>query len=232
MATTELMTQADLDAKSTALAVIGSAEQAQDAGFYLRVVRQSIRSIKASYLADRKPLTAKIKENTAEEKRRLKPFEIAEAQVDQALVAWRVADRLAVEAQRAAQLSQAREDEAVRRDATVASLKAEAKTATGMAKTILKAQATALERAPLTPQITAPMAETTTIEGVALVEYWSAEVTDLMQLVQAVAAGRAPLAALQADMRFLDAQAETLHDLLSYPGVSAKREFGQTARGL
>jgi hypothetical protein len=231
-----LMPITELEQKSTALSSLVSAQDAQDAGFYLRVVRQSLRNIKATYAVKRKELKNTIKEAVAtldaEEERRKRPFELAETQVDTALIAWRLRDRQQVEVARQQQLEAARTDEEARRAATVATLTAQAATAKGVTKTMLKAQATALALAPLTPQITAPMVEETKIAGVPLIEYWSADVTDLMLLVQAVAAGRVPLAALQADQQFLDAQADAYGKTLSYPGVVAVSTFGQTARGL
>lgn len=231
-----LMPITELEQKSTALASLVSAQDAQDAGFYLRVVRQSLRNIKTAYAAKRKALKDTIKAQVetldAEEERRKRPFELAETQVDTALLAWRLRDRQRVEGERQKQLDTARADEEARRATTVATLTAQAATAKGVTKTMLKAQATALALAPLTPQMTEPLVEATTIAGVPLIEYWHADVLDLMQLVQAVAQGRVPLAALEASQDFLDGQAKAYGKELSYPGVVPVQTFGQTARGL
>jgi len=48
---------------------------------------------------------------------------------------------------------------------------------------------------------------------------WRAEVVDLMALVQAVANGSAPLAALQANQPFLDQEAARDRQALALPGV-------------
>lgn len=81
---------------------------------------------------------------------------------------------------------------------------------------------------------TAPVAATTQTpkaQGVTnAAEKWSAEVTDLMTLVKAVAAGTVPLFALQADMTFLNSQARSLKQLMQYPGVEARREFKSSFR--
>lgn len=50
---------------------------------------------------------------------------------------------------------------------------------------------------------------------------WSADVTDLMSLVKAVAAGQAPLMALSANTAFLNNQARAMKQALNYPGVKA-----------
>lgn len=50
---------------------------------------------------------------------------------------------------------------------------------------------------------------------------WGAEVTDLMDLVKAVAAGKAPVQAIEANMVFLNGQARMMKSALAYPGVRA-----------
>lgn len=49
--------------------------------------------------------------------------------------------------------------------------------------------------------------------------HWRAEVVDLMALVQAVASGSVPLAALQANQPFLDQEAARDQQALAVPGV-------------
>lgn len=53
---------------------------------------------------------------------------------------------------------------------------------------------------------------------------WRAEVVDLRALVQAVAAGSAPLSALQPNQQFLDQEAVRERDTLALPGVRAVHE--------
>ena len=50
---------------------------------------------------------------------------------------------------------------------------------------------------------------------------WRAEVVDLLALIQAVASGSAPLAALQANQAFLDQEAARDQEALALPGVRA-----------
>lgn len=57
--------------------------------------------------------------------------------------------------------------------------------------------------------------------GAATRRTWSAEVTDLMALVKAVAAGAVPIQALEANTVFLNGQARMLKSALAYPGVKA-----------
>ena len=55
--------------------------------------------------------------------------------------------------------------------------------------------------------------------GVSVREQWSAEVTSLMQLVQAVARGKVPIQALTANTTFLNQQARSLKGTMNIPGV-------------
>lgn len=57
------------------------------------------------------------------------------------------------------------------------------------------------------------------VKGVSTRKTYSAEVTDLMALVKAVAAGQAPLAYVTANEKVLDAQARALQDQFVCPGV-------------
>ena len=55
--------------------------------------------------------------------------------------------------------------------------------------------------------------------GISMREVWSCNVTDLKALVEAVAKGRVPLMALQANTVFLGQQARSMKGELRYPGV-------------
>ena len=60
---------------------------------------------------------------------------------------------------------------------------------------------------------------------------YSATVTDLMELVKAVAAGQAPIESIQADTKFLNAQARAFKKSGAlYPGVVSNAERGLSAR--
>ena len=62
------------------------------------------------------------------------------------------------------------------------------------------------------------------VKGVSMSQRYSAEVTNLMELVKAVAAGKAPLQCLKADQVFLNRQAVAMRTAMSYPGVRLKTE--------
>ena len=66
--------------------------------------------------------------------------------------------------------------------------------------------------------------------GISLREVWSAEIVDKMKLIKAVAEGRVPMDALQADMKFLNGAARSFKNALGYPGVRAVRTETMAAR--
>jgi hypothetical protein len=59
------------------------------------------------------------------------------------------------------------------------------------------------------------------VAGISRRENWRAEVIDLRALIQGVADGRVPLAAVEANRSFLNGQARALRAELRYPGVRA-----------
>lgn len=70
----------------------------------------------------------------------------------------------------------------------------------------------------------------TKVAGITGTETWSAEVVDLMELVKAIAEGKAPLKCVAADTKVLNQMARALHNELAIPGVKAKMERGISAK--
>ena len=69
------------------------------------------------------------------------------------------------------------------------------------------------------------------VSGISVRTTYSADVTDLMALVRAVAAGTAPIECLAADTKFLNAQAHAFKKAGAlYPGVTVVAERGIAAR--
>lgn len=58
-------------------------------------------------------------------------------------------------------------------------------------------------------------------EGLTLPKVWNAEVLSLIELVKAVAKGKAPLASVVANDKFLNQQAKSLKEEFNIPGVRA-----------
>lgn len=63
------------------------------------------------------------------------------------------------------------------------------------------------------------VAEKLTVAGTTIRAVWKAEVTDLRALVKAIAEGKVPLAAVEANLSFLNRQAGSLKAEMAYPGV-------------
>lgn len=68
------------------------------------------------------------------------------------------------------------------------------------------------------------------VPGVTLRQTWSAQVVSLQLLVKAVAEGKVPLMAIQANTTFLNQQARSMKDQLNYPGVRAVPDSNISAR--
>jgi DNA repair exonuclease SbcCD ATPase subunit len=71
--------------------------------------------------------------------------------------------------------------------------------------------------------------ETQKVAGISTREVWSAEVTDKMKLIRAVAAGEAPAELLDINMSTLNRLAKALKGGLSYPGIRAVSEKNMAA---
>lgn len=84
-----------------------------------------------------------------------------------------------------------------------------------------KAAAEAVIAAPVVAPAVYVQKTTPTGFGNATRRTWGAEVTDLMALVQAVAAGNVPIQAIEANLVFLNQQARALKSALQYNGVRA-----------
>ncbi len=172
----------------------------------------------------------------------------AEATLKRAMVTYTTEqERLAAEARRQAEAEaraererlaqQEREaQEAARRAEAEAQAAAEAGDQEAAAKAMQQAQAAqdAAAMAAITanvmtiaPQVEAPAK----VSGISSRVSYVVEVTDLLALVKAVAAGTAPIECLQADAKFLGAQARAFKKAGQlYPGVLAKEERGIAAR--
>lgn len=110
-------------------------------------------------------------------------------------------------------------DEAAERERRRLAQQAERAAAKGQADKAADLQ----ERAAMT---VAPIAQQDkpAVAGISRREIWHAELIDLRALVRGVADGHVPLAALQANQKFLDGQARALRSELRYPGVRAVPE--------
>lgn len=172
----------------------------------------------------------------------------AEATLKRAMVTWTTEqERIAAEARAKAEAEARAERErlaAIEREQAEAARKAQEEAQAAAAAGDQEAAAAAMAAAQAAEQQAAVAAMTAQVVTVApAVEApakvsgisgrvtYSAEVTDLMELVKAVAAGAAPIECLQADTKFLGAQARAFKKSGQlYPGVMAVAERSIAAR--
>jgi colicin import membrane protein len=175
-------------------------------------------------------------------------LDTAEATLKRAMVTYTSEqERLAAEARRQAEAEARAERERlakIEREQAEAARKAQqeaqAAAAAGNQEAAAAAQAAAdeaqqqAEVAAMTATVmtVAPVVEAPAkVSGISSRMTYSAEVTDLMELVKAVAAGTAPIQCLQADAKFLGAQARAFKKAGTlYPGVVAIEERSIAAR--
>lgn len=75
-----------------------------------------------------------------------------------------------------------------------------------------------------------PVAEAPAATGISTRGVWKAEVSDLMALVKAVAAGDAPVTLLQANTTAINQTAKALKSAMNYPGIRVWQEQTLAAR--
>jgi len=172
-----------------------------------------------------------------------------ERALNTAVSTWEAAERRRLEAERAAAEAQRmREEAAAAARAAAATAAAQQAAETAMLEQAAAAEASGdtatAERLLAQPVAVAPVAPTpvftppaTTqaapvVSGLGFTWYYSSEVVELMDLVQAVAAGTQPLSTLQGNMTTLNGLARSLKDEFRVPGVKLvkDRRAGATGR--
>ena len=144
----------------------------------------------------------------------LEPAVQAEQTVKQRLTAWEQAEEARRKQVQEAMQREARQ-EAARQHATQARILEE------QGQT---AAAEAVRQAPAPVVFTPPPPPAPRVQGVGFRDQWSAHVTDLRKLVEAVARGDQALDLLQPNQTALNKLAVALKDHLNVPGVEAKKE--------
>lgn len=86
-----------------------------------------------------------------------------------------------------------------------------------------------IQQAAEMPTAIVPRRDPPKVAGVKTQTRWSAEVTDQMMLIKAVAAGQVPMIAIEINQRFLNQQAVSLKGALNIPGVKAVSKEGIAA---
>lgn len=161
----------------------------------------------------------KAEEQARQERERL--AEIERQQREDAAKAEAIALQAQAEAQAAAQVGDIDEAERKQREAQAALEQAQAAS--------LEAQTAAQVAHIVTIPLAAPAAAKVT--GISGRRTYSAQVDDLMALIQAVSEGKAPLESITADMKFLNAQARAYKRAGQlFPGVTAVEDRSVSAR--
>lgn len=81
-----------------------------------------------------------------------------------------------------------------------------------------------------TPEIPVVLPTLDKVNGLSLLETWSAEVESFEELVKAVSEGRAPLVCLEANTKFLNQQARSLKGEFNIPGCKVIKNTGYQVR--
>ncbi len=151
------------------------------------------------------------------EKETLAPADADEQRIKRALVEYTTAQDRIRHAEEARLMVEQRQAEEARRLDEAAALEREFK-ATG--DVALQEQAEAILDAPMpVMSVQAPTPAAPKVEGISYRETYRAQVSDLMTLVKAVAAGQQPITLLVANQSALDGMARALKGALAIPGV-------------
>ncbi len=190
---------------------ITTPEKYQEAATWLRELLLPLkRKITETFRPRIRQADALHKGLVADERHFLAPVEEAERIVKSGLEQWDRAERERLRAEQERAAAAAREEAQA-----AAFMAAEARGDEAAMPAIAAAPAASV--AVFTP----PPAPAPKAEGVSYRITWTAEVTNLAALVQAVAAGQAPLKVLQADQGVLNGMARALKESLALPGVRA-----------
>ncbi len=205
----------ELTIRSQALEVIDAASY-ETAGEFLRGLKgyeQNVRDLLDEAIqqahATHKTLTGK-------RKVLLDPAKAAEKLVKVKMATWvRAEEAKAAEAARIAEAAaQAEAKRQAEEEQLAAAAEAEANGDLAEAEAILCEEPTPAPVAPIAPKPAAPK-----VSGVSIRKVWKAQVTDLLELVKAVAAGTAPITLLKADPAALNSYAKSWKEQAALPGV-------------
>lgn len=179
---------------------------------------KTIKALRAEVNATFDPIVAKAysahKESVAQKKKHDTPLALAEDMVKTRMAAW-LAEQERLRREEELRLQKQAQEEEERRqleNAVILDELGETAEANRLLEETAKAAPIVLPK--FTPKV----------NGISMTARYSAEVTNLMELVQAVASGRAPIQCLEANQVFLNRQAVAMRQALSYPGVRLKVE--------
>lgn len=212
---------------------VTSSESYQVAGETLRAVKSMINELESACRPEIDFRHKAHKEALAEFNRGSAPLAVAESTLKRALLGWdQEQERIRVTEQRRLQ---AEAEAKAREEAKAAEEERRLQQAIELEQSGDKEAAKQVLEAPVVvPEVYVPpviLATTTPkVEGLSKRQVWKCDVTDLMTLVKAVAAGQVPLAAIEANTVFLGQQARSLKSEMKYPGVKVWPEDSLSGR--
>lgn len=229
-----LATKAKSHMSSATGIIIDSPELLEMAGEDLRQIKALAKEVEEKRTAITGPLNKAVKAVNDLFRAPTEYLEAAEKSLKAAILTYTTEqERIAAEARRLAeQQARAERDrltaEAAQKEAALAAAVAQGNDASiEQAQAEMFAAVVVSQAVTVTPIASAPSRAT----GISSRTTYAAEVTDLMELVKAVAEGKAPIQCLAADVKFLNAQAKAFkRDGELYPGVVGKAERSLSAR--
>jgi hypothetical protein len=205
---------------SKKLTVIETAEQAEEATQYGRTFQNGLKEMEAFFKTIKQQIDDIKKPVLQAEKDDTGPLNQEKLRLGGLLTAYQAAERRKrEEEERLARIAAEKqaEEEAIQRAIELAAAGEEDAAEAVLEETIIAAPVVIAASAPK------PV-------GSVARESFKAEVTNLMELVKAVAAGTVPLMAVVANEQFLNNQARTFKESLSYPGVKVKKSESTSFR--
>lgn len=201
---------------------IGDQATYENAAIYLQTIKAARKRVSDILDPFVKSAHAAWKRAVEERNKYDQPLDQAEGIVKPAMARWWTAeqDRIAAEQRRLEEEARKREEERRLADAVQAERAGD-----------LVGAESILEQPINVAPIVLPQAQR--VNGISYREEWKHEVTNLMELAKAVAAGKVPLAAIQANAVFLGQQTRSLKGEMRYPGVrvwSAKSVAARSGR--
>lgn len=173
-----------------------------------------VKAVSKKIDEERKELTRPYDDAKAEVMAYVRPFTEALARVEGELKRGLIAYETEQENKR--KLAEAEAAERARKAQDALQNRAEKAEASGHVE---KAEALREQATTMVYAAPASVAAPPKVKGLSSKKTYTAEVTDLMELVKAVAEGRAPIKALQADQKFLNQMATAMKDDYSIPGT-------------
>lgn len=198
---------------------ITTAQQYEEAGGQLKGIMALKKKIADTFDPHIKRAFEAHRSLVAEKKTHETPLQTAEALLKRAMLGYQLAE------EQKRREAEARAQEEARKEREKLEARAAKAAAAGKEE---KAAALATAASAVVAPIVMPT--TPKVSGISTRTTYRAEVSNLMELVKAVAAGTVPLMALQANQTFLNNQARAMKETLAYPGVRPVQETGLASR--